>query len=124
MTKSHLLKFEALSPIQSRDLTVFTFIPKAAEIARIARIERAGRDDDGALQGFQRPQIANHIREIRDYLEKPNSILPNAIVVAFLGKARLEPAASPKGRVRQLVIDTSNGPPGWIVDGQQRFTAL
>ncbi len=125
MTKHHhLLRFEALAPVQSAKLTVFTFIAKADEIARIARIERAGRDDNGALEGFQRPQIANHIREIRDYLEKPNAILPNAIVLAFLGKARLERAANLKSRVRQLVIDTSKGPPGWIVDGQQRFTAL
>ena len=124
MNKQHQLRFDALAPIQSPKLTVFTFIAKAAEISRIARIERAGRNDGGALQGFQRPQIANHIREIRDYLEKPNAILPNSIVVAFIGHARLEPAASPKGRLRQLVIDTSKGPPGWIVDGQQRFTAL
>ena len=124
MTKSSLLRFDALAPVQSRKMTVFTFIAKATEISRIARIERAGRDGDGALQGFQRPQIAKHIREIRDYLEKPNSILPNAIVVAFTGNAKLLPAATPKSRLRQLVIDTSKGPPGWIVDGQQRFTAL
>jgi DGQHR domain-containing protein len=124
MSKQHLLRFDALAPIQSPKLTVFTFLAKADEIARIARIERAGRDDVGTLQGFQRPQIANHIREIRDYLEKPNSILPNAIVVAFVGHARLEPAVSAKTRIRQLIIDTSSGPPGWIVDGQQRFTAL
>jgi DGQHR domain-containing protein len=124
MSRHHLLQFDALAPVQSPNLTVFTFVAKAAEIARIARIERAGRDDIGALQGFQRPQIANHIREIRDYLEKPNSILPNAIVVAFKGHARLELASGPKSRVRQLIIDTSKGPPGWIVDGQQRFTAL
>lgn len=124
MTKSQLLTFDALSPVQSLDLTVFTFIAKASEIARIARIERAGRDEEGALKGFQRPQIANHIREIRDYLEKPTSILPNAIIVAFMGQAQLEPVKAPKSRLRQLVIDTSKGPPGWIVDGQQRFTAL
>ena len=88
MSKQHILRFDALAPTQSPKLTVFTFVAKAAEIARIARIERAGRDDDGTLQGFQRPQIANHIREIRDYLEKPNAILPNAIVVAFMGRAR------------------------------------
>jgi DGQHR domain-containing protein len=124
MSKDHFLRFDALALVQSPKLTVFTFVAKATEIARIARIERAGRSEEGALQGFQRPQIANHIREIRDYLEKPNSILPNAIVVAFTGHARLDPLASPKDRVRQLVIDTSKGPPGWIVDGQQRFTAL
>jgi len=124
MSKKDLLRFDALEPFQSTKLTVFTFVARAAEIARIARIERAGRDDVGTLQGFQRPQIANHIREIRDYLEKPNSILPNAIVIAFMSHARLELAGSPKSRVRQLIIDTSSGPPGWIVDGQQRFTAL
>ena len=124
MTEPHLLRFDALAPMQSRDLTVFTFIAKASEIGRIARIERAGRSGDGALTGFQRPQIASHIREIRDYLEKPNAILPNAIVVAFIGQAWLEPAASPEARLRQLVIDVSSGAPGWIVDGQQRFTAL
>lgn len=124
MRKHHFLRFDALAPVQSPKLTVFTFVAKATEIARIARIERAGRDEGGVLQGFQRPQIANHIREIRDYLEKPNSILPNAIVVAFMGQAKLEAPANPKDRIRQLVIDISKGPPGWIVDGQQRFTAL
>lgn len=124
MSKQQLIRFDALAPVQSDTLAVFSFVAKASDVARIARIERAGRDNGGALQGFQRPQIAGHIREIRDYLEKPNSILPNAIVVAFMGGARLEPSMSPGGRLHQLVVDTSNGPPGWIVDGQQRFTAL
>jgi DGQHR domain-containing protein len=116
------IRFDALVPVQSPETAVFTFVAKASEIGQIARIERAGRDPSGALQGFQRPQIAAHIREIRDYLEKPNSILPNAIVVAFISGARLEQAAGGTGR--QLVVDLSEGPPGWIVDGQQRFTAL
>ena len=122
MSETHLT-FDVLVPAQSESLTVFTFVAKAAEIARIARIERAGRNTEGALQGFQRPQIAAHIREIRDYLEKPNAILPNPIVVAFLGNAALE---TPRhaGGPRRLTIDVSAGPPGWIVDGQQRFTAL
>ena len=122
--QQNLLRFDALAPIQSPRLAVFTFVAKAGDIARIARIERAGRDDEGALQGFQRPQIAGHIREIRDYLEKPNAILPNAIVVAFTDRASLAPPSTPKSRVRQLTIDVSKGPPGWIVDGQQRYTAL
>jgi DGQHR domain-containing protein len=119
-----LLQFDALVPVQSPNLTVFTFVAKAADISKIARIERAGRDGAGTLQGFQRPQIAAHIREIRDYLEKPNAILPNPIVVAFLGKAHLEPPARASAGSRRLVIDVTDGPPGWIVDGQQRFTAL
>lgn len=118
-----ILRFDALAPVQSPKLTVFTFVAKAVDIAKIARIERAGRDEGGVLQGFQRPQIAGHIREIRDYLEKPNSILPNAIVVAFMGRARLKRAVAGE-RCRELLVDVTAGPPGWIVDGQQRFTAL
>ena len=119
-----LLYFHALTPAQNPDMTVFSFVAKAGDIARIARIERAGRDGEGLLTGFQRPQIAAHIREIRDYLEKPSAILPNPIVVAFLGRAHLEPPAKPGAASRRLVIDVTDGPPGWIVDGQQRFTAL
>lgn len=123
MSKTFLY-FNALTPAQNPDMTVFTFVAKAADISRVARIERAGRDGGGMLTGFQRPQIAAHIREIRDYLEKPSAILPNPIVVAFLGKAHLEPPAKPGAASRRLVIDVTDGPPGWIVDGQQRFTAL
>jgi len=36
----------------------------------------------------------------------------------------LEPPASAGAASRRLVIDVSDGPPGWIVDGQQRYTAL
>lgn len=122
MTKASMT-FDVLVPEQSPDIAVFTFCARAADIARIARIVRAGRDGTGVLQGFQRPQIAAHIREIRDYLEKPNAILPNAIVVAFIGAARLEPGTAGE-KTKRLVVDTTDGPPGWIVDGQQRFTAL
>jgi DGQHR domain-containing protein len=121
MTSTKLLHYDVVVPVQAANMPVFTFAAKAADIAKIARIERAGRDETGALQGFQRPQIAGHIREIRDYLEKPNAILPNPIVVAFTGAAVLEVWDGSLGR---LTIDVSAGPPGWIVDGQQRFTAL
>jgi len=121
MSSSTILHYDALVPRQSRDVAVFSFVARAADITRFARIERAGRDSAGTLQGFQRPQIASHIREIRDYLEKPSAILPNPIVVAFTDAASLTPTGQAAGR---LAIDVSNGPPGWIVDGQQRFTAL
>lgn len=116
------LKFMALRPEQSSNQDVFCFVATAAQLERFAKIERAGRDENGALSGFQRPQIASHIQNIADYLAKPTAILPNALVVGF-------PAESAKftlGRdgTGELRVDVSKGPPGWIVDGQQRFTAL
>ncbi|AZO73516.1 DGQHR domain-containing protein DpdB [Mesorhizobium sp. M1D.F.Ca.ET.043.01.1.1] len=128
MSGTRLLHFDVVVPRQSEALPVFSFAAKASEVARFARIERAGRDEVGVLQGFQRPQIAGHIREIRDYLEKPSAILPNPIVVAFMGSASLEmlpsPSGSSEGKFGHLTIDVTGGAPGWIVDGQQRFTAL
>lgn len=118
---TRILSYDALVPRQSASLAVFTFVAPATDIVRFAKIDRAGRDAAGTLRGFQRPQIANHIREIRDYLAKPTAILPNPIVVAFTHAATLEPTGAGTGRV---TIDVSQGPPGWIVDGQQRFTAL
>lgn len=114
-------------PRQNSALPVFSFAARARDVVRFARIERAGRDSEGTLKGFQRPQIAGHINEIRDYLEKPSAILPNPIVIGFTGSASIEagiPAADGRARTGWLTIDVSAGAPGWIVDGQQRFTAL
>jgi DGQHR domain-containing protein len=83
---------------------------------QVARIERIGRDAKGRLSGFQRPQIAAHIREIGDYLGQDDAMLPNAIVLAFAKGA----SATRDGG---FVVDISDGPPGWVVDGQQRLCA-
>jgi DGQHR domain-containing protein len=105
-----------LRPRQGTAAQVVCFNANADQIAQIARIERIGRDEAGLLRGFQRPQIASHIREIGDYLAREDAILPNAIVLAFNSGARVQKDGF-------LVVDISDGPPGWVVDGQQRFTA-
>src|SRR5207244_1212799 len=84
-------------------------------------IERLGRDDAGHLVGFQRPQVAGHIREIREYLEQTEAVLPNALVLAFVGSARLVESSAGKAT---LEVDISGDAPGYVVDGQQRLTAL
>lgn len=116
-----VLAYDVILPRQNEACPVFTFAAQASDIDRFARIERAGRSAEGALSGFQRPQIASHINEIRDYLEKPEAILPNAIIVGFTGGVALERTGPGRGRI---TIEADEGPVGWIVDGQQRFTAL
>lgn len=116
-----LLSFEMISPRQADSAKVVCFAAKAADIARIARIDRLARDIDGVATGFQRPQIASHIREIGDYLLRKDAILPNAIVLGFIGDAVISTDA--KGR-KTFTVDVSKGAPGLVVDGQQRFTAL
>ena len=65
---SSKLKFNAVIARQSDTHQVVSFPADAMDVFKIARIERAGRDDQGDLFGFQRPQVSKHILEIRDYL--------------------------------------------------------
>lgn len=105
-----------ISPRQGYGPRVICFSATPQQVMQIARIERIGRDGAGNLTGFQRPQIAAHIREIRDYLAQSDAMLPNAIVLAFAAGAKI-------GRQGTFTVDVSKGPPGWVVDGQQRLAA-
>lgn len=115
------LTFLAIKARQSAGHTVLSFAATATELGRMASISRIARDKVGGLNGFQRPQIASHIDEIRSYLEKDTAVLPNPIVVAFTEGVEVVEGA--KG-VCEVTIDCAGGPRGLVVDGQQRFTAL
>jgi DGQHR domain-containing protein len=117
-----LKTFSAIYAKQSAVHDVLTFTASAADILDFASIDRAGRESDGSLSGFQRPQIAGHIRNIRDYLEQDDAVLPNPIVVAFLGGLKVVDRQD-NGHCT-IEIDTSASKPGLVVDGQQRLTAL
>jgi len=119
MTK---LTFQAIQAKQSQTHTVLSFAALASELQQFATIERVARNEAGELSGFQRPQIAGHIREIRDYLEKPEAILPNPIVIAFIDRVEVGPVDA-DGRCT-VEINLGRGAPGLVVDGQQRLTAL
>ena len=94
----------------------------ANQIQKIASISRVGRDSSQELFGFQRSQIGNHIQEIHDYLEKDDSVLPNAIILAFTKGVELKLNEDKKSA--EILIDLEDQPIGLIVDGQQRFSAL
>lgn len=113
--------FQILTPNQATNAKVAFFVSTVEEISRIARIDRLSRTSEGTASGFQRPQIAGHIREIGDYLQRADAILANPIVLGFVSGASI--TTNKKGD-KELSVDLSNGAPGWIVDGQQRFSAL
>lgn len=115
------LSFPSVIPTQSPHAQVACFVATASQISTIARIDRAGRSEDGLLSGFQRPQIATHIREIGDYLERADAMLANPIILGFVSNAKI---AKNRDGTGTLHIDLGAGAPGWIVDGQQRYSAL
>jgi DGQHR domain-containing protein len=119
--KKQELQFHALLADQSAKHKVFVFKARAVDVLRIAEIDRAGRTVGGRVKGFQRPQIASHIAHIQEYLNKADAVLPNALVVAFLTGIRID---SRSGGFAKISIDVSSGKPGYVVDGQQRLTAL
>lgn len=115
------IRFDALLAQQGSDVKVAMIRATAAQIHEIALIDRLGRDESGASVGFQRPQVAKHINEIRDYLERTDAVLPNALVLAFVGHARV---LDRRGNHAVLEIEVGKTPPGFVVDGQQRLSAL
>jgi DGQHR domain-containing protein len=114
--------YKAILPKQSNQLTVFSFSAKASDVLSFAKIDRIGRESDGSLKGFQRPQVANHIREIRTYLSNEGAVLPNSIVVAFTSGIRI--GARQKDGTAKIQISVDDTTLGFVVDGQQRLSAL
>ncbi|AOI96713.1 DGQHR domain-containing protein DpdB [Burkholderia sp. LA-2-3-30-S1-D2] len=114
-------RFKAIRASQAPEHDVFTFAATPEQIWGFAEIERVSRADDGHLRGFQRHQIASHIKEIRDYLRRDDALLPNALIVAFIGGVRVKDKGD---GVADIEIKVGDQKPGFVVDGQQRLSAL
>jgi DGQHR domain-containing protein len=113
--------FHAVRAKQADGHDIFSFAATPEQVLAFSEIERVGRHNNGELKGFQRHQIASHIKEIRDYLGREDAILPNAVIVAFIEGVTL---VEEKNGVLKVTIDASKIKPGFVVDGQQRLTAL
>lgn len=115
-------KYNAIVPRQGTAQKVFGICCRASEVLQFAEIDRIGRKADGTLSGFQRSQVQSHIQEIRQYLQRSDAILPNAVVVAFTGNVGVREV---EGGLASVEISVPlDSKPGFVVDGQQRLTAL
>lgn len=115
-------KFKAVRARQASGHDVFVFAAHPSDVLSFSAIERVSRADDGQLRGFQRHQVASHIRDIRDYLSRDDALLPNAVIVAFIDGVKLMDLAD--GVVQVEISTAGEDKPGFVVDGQQRLTAL
>jgi DGQHR domain-containing protein len=115
--------FKAIRAQQAKGHDVFCFAAEPADVLAFSEIDRVGRDDAGELKGFQRHQVAPHIKEIRDYHTRDDALLPNAVIVAFLDNVTVTDVGAGIVDVAISVPEGANRP-GFVVDGQQRLTAL
>lgn len=132
MSKHPILELPALAVRQATTHDLYSFAVDGKRLHEIAQVSRLGRNKSESIVGYQRPEVISHIAEIRNYLESPNAILPNSIVVAFDSRVTFRPLEKEPISNRpvhgHLLIPTTNeesrGLPGWIVDGQQRAAAI
>lgn len=133
MSRLEELRLPALE-VRQGDRLLYQFAVDGKQLPQIATVARIRRRDDGELNGYQRPEVLRHVKAIRSYLESPQALMPNALVIAFDSRVRFEPApgaAATEDCVVGTVIvplpepdDESGDRPGWVVDGQQRAAAL
>src|SRR5688500_14917218 len=105
------IRVPAIEIKQGPSRTLYSFAVDGKLLWRFATVSRVRRDAGHHLDGYQRPEVLSHIKQIRTYLESADPLLPNAIVVAFDDRvkfvaARTQPAGSGFSRIGTLVIPT------------------
>lgn len=129
-TNLNTLRIPALETIQGAGKKIYAFAIDGKELHSVAAISRLARDEESMLEGYQRPEVLNHITQIRDYIDSDDAMLPNALVVAFNSKAKFNPCDQDTTGISrhgflEIPIPTNGSEKcGWIVDGQQRAAAI
>ncbi|MFL6450929.1 MAG: DGQHR domain-containing protein DpdB [Bryobacteraceae bacterium] len=125
-----VIRVPALEIRQGPNRTFYTFAIDGKLLPRFATVSRIRRDGNDLLVGYQRPEVLSHITEIRTYIESPDPLLPNAIVLAFDSRVKFIPDGdthdySRSGTLAIPIIESDDqNKPGLIVDGQQRCAAI
>jgi len=132
MNADPFIKIRALRTFQGAN-AVYSFFVNGHDIFKIADIQRIARSDTGDLKGFQRKTIQNHIAGIVEYLHQADVLFPNAIILALDPVVEFKQSRGPTPEgvlqtadpgVLELPILPEGSRAAWIVDGQQRSTAL
>jgi DGQHR domain-containing protein len=112
---------------------VYAFFIQGNQVSEISDISRINRNESGVLEGFQRKEIKEHIKQIIEYLNQGDVLFPNAIILAVSedvvfkqARGRDPLGTSDVGQIGTLFIPqrVTGKRCAWVVDGQQRVLAL
>lgn len=126
-----MMRVPALEIRQGTTRRLYSFAIDGKRLPEITAVSRIHRTEASALGGYQRPEVLAHVKAIRRYLESPDALMPNALVIAFDPRVTFKGIDSIAGdeacRIGHLEIPLARDDgekPGWVVDGQQRLAAL
>lgn len=131
-SKARIITRRALKLVQNEGgPAIFQFSLPGRELLAIAEISRVSRDGKGKLLGYQRSDVKRHIKEITEYLDSEQPIMPNPIILALSPDVKFVSSRGPKASdghatsgYLEIRVPTGGRKPAWIVDGQQRSLAL
>ncbi|PKH08201.1 DGQHR domain-containing protein DpdB [Moritella sp. Urea-trap-13] len=123
-----IIRLPAIKIQQSEDRQLFSISIEGKLIDKVCDISRIKRNTLNHIIGYQRPEVIKHISGIKKYIESPNSMIPNSIVIAFNSSVYFKELENNKN-IGYLNIPFNSDSqdwvkPGLIVDGQQRTAAL
>jgi DGQHR domain-containing protein len=131
MSDRSAISCHALRVKQNEAHPVYLFALTATQLHQIADISRLARTK-GGLEGYQRGIVKAHVENIAAYLNEPGAVFPNAIILALPSSVAFTERRGPNnddgaaiaGHLSIPLPESGARKPAWIVDGQQRTTAL
>ena len=101
--------------LRQKGRELYLFAMSSALLRRICYVTPRSHDDPDEVQRIVDPRRA---KEIGEYIQQANSLLPNAIVVSLTDQVLVEQTGNPSVKVLQFPDDS--GKFAYILDGQHR----
>jgi DGQHR domain-containing protein len=120
------MNLPAVRAVHDNGKEIFAFPIDGKDILKIASVNKFEKMESGEIQGFQRGEAKLHIGQIAEYIKQADSMIPNAIVIAFRDEyVVFEKAEGGEYGILKVSYDPEDeNVPGFIVDGQQRTMGI
>ena len=77
-------QFPSIRYVQGPGRILYSFVVDGSILREFTTITRVKRDEKSTeLLGYQRPEVVKHIKNIQEYLESENPLMPNSLVLAL-----------------------------------------